>query len=125
MRQFLAMRQELAKVWQPQLLDQLAQAHAARFLWLERHFFLDSTADPEAAEQAAAMADRFNRVFLRTLRALQDLRRRTPAVILQNVGQVKIGGQEDGGRDGDGHAAGTRGACACRADWRSLVGDSG
>ncbi len=40
------------------------------------------------------MVDRFNRLFLRTLRALRDLRRYAPAVNIQNAGQVNIGGQQ-------------------------------
>ncbi len=48
----------------------------------------------EAIEQAAAMADRFNRLFLRTLRHLRDLRRYVPAVTIQNPAQVNIGGQQ-------------------------------
>jgi hypothetical protein len=50
--------------------------------------------DAEAVEQAAAKADRFNRMALRTLRALSDLRRYAPSVIVQNAGQVKIGQQQ-------------------------------
>jgi hypothetical protein len=41
-------------------------------------------------EQAAGMVDRFNRIFLRTLRALCDLRRHSPQVIVQNAGQVNV-----------------------------------
>jgi hypothetical protein len=48
----------------------------------------------EAIERAGAMADRFNKVFLRTLRALRDLRRYAPTVIVQNAGQVNVGGQQ-------------------------------
>ncbi len=40
------------------------------------------------------MADRFNRLFLRTLRALRDLRRYAPSVTVQHAGQVNIGGQQ-------------------------------
>ena len=40
------------------------------------------------------MGDRFNRLFLRTLRALRDLRRYAPSVTVQNVGQVNIGQQQ-------------------------------
>ncbi len=40
------------------------------------------------------MVDRFNRLFLRTLRALRDLRRYAPAVTIQNAGQVNIGAQQ-------------------------------
>ena len=45
-------------------------------------------------EQAAAMVDRFNRLLLRTLRALRDLRRYGPSVTVQNAAQVNIGGQQ-------------------------------
>ena len=50
--------------------------------------------DAEAIEQAMAMGDRFNRIFLRTLRALRDLRRYAPTVVVQNAGQVNVGGQQ-------------------------------
>jgi hypothetical protein len=50
--------------------------------------------DAQAVEQAARMIDRFNRIFLRTLRALQDTRRSTPALVVQNAGQVNVGAQQ-------------------------------
>jgi hypothetical protein len=51
--------------------------------------------EAEAIDQAAAMMDRFNRIFLRTLRALRDLRRYSPAtVVVQNAGQVNVGSQQ-------------------------------
>jgi hypothetical protein len=50
--------------------------------------------EAQAIEQAACMIDRFNKIFLRTLRALRDLRRYAPAVIVQNAGQVNVGGQQ-------------------------------
>jgi hypothetical protein len=68
--------------------------------------------------------DRFNRIFLRTLRALQDLRRRTPTVIVQNVGQVKIGEQQTSPRNGDAHSDGTPRPCTCPTDRGSLVTES-
>ncbi len=40
------------------------------------------------------MIDRFNRLYLRTLRALWDLRRYASAVTIQNAGQVNIGQQQ-------------------------------
>ena len=40
------------------------------------------------------MADRFHRIFLRTLRALRDLRRYAGPVIVQQAGQVNVGGQQ-------------------------------
>jgi hypothetical protein len=118
--QFLALREDLAQGWQPrtgmewQLIDVMAQAQTAMFSWLEQ---LSTRASIEvmqensnikrqgewnpprvsrhqAIEQAAGMADRFNKMFLRTLRALRDLRRYTPTVIVQNAGQVNVGGQQ-------------------------------
>jgi hypothetical protein len=50
--------------------------------------------DARAVEQAATMADRANRTFVRTLRALLDLRRVAPAVIVQNAGPVNLAGQQ-------------------------------
>ena len=39
-------------------------------------------------------AERFHRIFMRTLRALRDRRRYSPSVIVQNTGQVNVGGQQ-------------------------------
>lgn len=118
--QFLAIRAALIDEWQPRggleltLIDTLAQAHHAYLYWLAR---LHERAEGEgiredqklkqagywqpprieaaaALEQAATMADRFNRLFLRTLRALRDLRRYTPAVVVQHAGQVNVGSQQ-------------------------------
>jgi hypothetical protein len=51
--------------------------------------------DTQAIDQAAAMVDRFNRLFLRTLRASQDHRRcLPPQVVVQNAGQVNVGTQQ-------------------------------
>ena len=40
------------------------------------------------------MAGRCHRTFLRALRALRDLRRYTPSVLVQNAGQVNVGSQQ-------------------------------
>jgi hypothetical protein len=40
------------------------------------------------------MVDRFNKMFLRTLRALCNLRKVPLAVVVQNAGQVNVGGQQ-------------------------------
>ncbi len=40
------------------------------------------------------MVDRFNRLFLRTLRQLRDLRRYTPAIVINNPRQVNIANQQ-------------------------------
>jgi hypothetical protein len=97
---FLAIRAELTEGWQPrngverQLIDQMAQAQAGLFFWQER-LYDDAVVDlPDVAEQAGAMVDRFNRMFLRPLRALRDLRRYSTPVIVQNAGQVNVGGQQ-------------------------------
>ena len=45
-----------------------------------------------AIDQAAGMLDRFNRMFMRTLRQLRDLRRYT--VVIQSADQVNIGQQQ-------------------------------
>ena len=117
---FLALRQELADGWQPrngverQLVDTMAQAQTAAEFWLKqlmaraaREAAMEETVlrdqgkwEPpgvtgfQAVEQAGAMADRFNRIFLRTLRALRDLRRYAPPVIVQNAGQVNVASQQ-------------------------------
>lgn len=50
----------------------------------------------EMIESAMMMADRFNRLFLRTLRQMRDLRRYSLTVTINNPGQVNIteGGQQ-------------------------------
>jgi hypothetical protein len=117
--QFLMIRQGFINEWQPTgdveraLLEMLAQAFFSWQLWLERitmwvemeniqtgnrrgnrpeHTGLVTTF--EAIEQATTMADRFNRLFLRTLRALRDLRRYTPVVTINNPQQVNVGTQQ-------------------------------
>lgn len=117
---FLALRTELAQGWQPrngverQLVDTLVQAQAAMYHWQEvlmARAALDvfetsrevksqgkwtplRVTDAQAMEQAAGMVDRFNRIFLRTLRALRDLRRCGPTVVVQNAAQVNVGEQQ-------------------------------
>jgi hypothetical protein len=118
--QFFCLLQELAEGCQPrnglerQLLETMAQARTAMEYWqgvlvstaalaaAEEHATLNDKRRWEpprvpgfrAVEQAAQMVDRFNRIFLRTLRALQDLRRCPPSVVVQHAGQVNVGGQQ-------------------------------
>jgi hypothetical protein len=116
--QFFALCRELEDGWQPQngierqLLDTMAQAQSGFIYWLtvltkyttfpvsnadrkEGKWAPPRVSEAEAIDQAAAMMDRFNRVFLRTLRALRDLRRYAPAtVVVQNAGQVNVGSQQ-------------------------------
>ena len=92
------------------LVDTLAQAYTTQLRWLARLTILSNaeaqrqdreiehdgvwrppTVEAAAAiDQAAAMVDRFNRLFARTLRAFRDLRRYTPQVVVQNVGQLNL-----------------------------------
>ena len=51
--------------------------------------------EQQAVEHAVQMADRFNRIFMRTLRQLRDLRRYSP-VTINNPNQVNIA--SDGGK---------------------------
>jgi hypothetical protein len=48
----------------------------------------------DAMEQAAGMVDRFNRIFLRTLRTLRALRRQGGPVIFQAGGQMNVAHQQ-------------------------------
>jgi hypothetical protein len=118
--QFLALREELAAEWGPrngierQLIDTMAQAQAGYLCWLhtltirtelesvtsdkrhqeEARWGPPRQSDADAIDQAAAMMDRYNRIFLRTLRALCDMRRHGSPVIVQNGGQMNVAQQQ-------------------------------
>ncbi len=113
--QFLAIRAAFREEWQPQggiegtLIDMMAQTYTTYLTWMGRLVVDESIAAPkqdgywqpprltavQAMDQSAVMADRFHRIFLRTLRALRDLRRYIPAaVVVQNAGQVNVGSQQ-------------------------------
>ena len=91
----------------------LAQTYSSYMAWLKdltmyeeaqftRHdpahpdarFELPRVSRVEAIDQAVAMVDRFNRLHLRTLRQLRDLRRYGQQIIISNPGQVNIGQQQ-------------------------------
>jgi hypothetical protein len=97
--EFHAIRHELAEGWQPrnglerQLIDMLAQAQAGSYYWLGQSFAWADLACPQAAE-ALEMAARFNKMFMRTLRTLANLRKVPLAVVVQNAGQVNVGQQQ-------------------------------
>ena len=118
--QFLAIRQSMLEGWAPApgvetaLVDMLATAQHSYLFWLERlttectndaemeEADINNTgkwrpvriAEAESVERSAAMVDRWNRIFLRTLRALRDLRRYSSPVHIENAGQVNIGEQQ-------------------------------
>jgi hypothetical protein len=114
--EFLAIREEFRRALQPkngiegQLVDMLAENRMAILHWqqvltdrttslcikhpLEGAWATPTVSASEAVEQAAQMLDRFNRIFLRTLRALRDLRRYSVPVVIQNAGQVNVAHQQ-------------------------------
>jgi hypothetical protein len=118
--QFLAIRDAFVEEWRPRggielaLIDQMATAHSEYLGWLERlhaerrnravrTIMLERNVAPydpprvssaEAVEEAAAMAERFQRLFVRALRTLRDLRRYAPSVVVQNAGQVNVAHQQ-------------------------------
>ena len=64
--------------------------------WQEGYWFPPYVSEVAAIEHAVQMADRFNRIFMRMLRQLRDLRRYSP-VTINNPNQVNIatdGGQQ-------------------------------
>jgi hypothetical protein len=113
---FLQVREAFLVDWQPRggieasMVETLAMAHVAQLHWMARLTVLSTTEarreDREierrgawesptvgaaaAIDQAAAMVDRFNRLFSRTLRDLRDQRRHTPQVVVQHANQVNL-----------------------------------
>ena len=64
--------------------------------WTDGYWDRPYVSEQQAVEHAAQMADRFNRIFMRTLRQLRDFRRYSP-VTINNPSQVNIannGGQQ-------------------------------
>ena len=88
---FLVLRESFASEWKPvngiefSLVDQMTQAATAQSYWTERLTM-------RTMQEAMGMVDRWNRVFLRCLRQLRDLRRFN--VVIQNAGQVNVGQQQ-------------------------------
>ncbi len=64
--------------------------------WQDGYWFPTYVSEQQDIEHAVQMADRFNRIYMRTLRQLRDLRRYSP-VTINNPNQVNIaseGGQQ-------------------------------
>jgi hypothetical protein len=57
--------------------------------WEDGYWLRPYVTEVQAIEHAVQMADRFNRIFMRTLRQLRDLRRYSP-VTINNPNQVNI-----------------------------------
>jgi hypothetical protein len=116
---FLALRAELIESIHPRcaveahLIDQLAQWQTLLWLWQENLAACTALAaqvggtrasaanrrgppllsEVEATEQAARLVERCHRLYLRTLRALQDQRRAGP-VLVRHARQVNVAGQQ-------------------------------
>jgi len=110
---YLALLDELTEGWQPRngiertLIEQMAQSHFQFQTWQKRLNTLinaerrkpgkEEVYEPRvsrtaAIEQAMNMTDRFQRMFLRTQRALRDMRRYT--INVEHVGQLNVGEQQ-------------------------------
>jgi hypothetical protein len=53
-------------------------------------FRLPRVSEAQAMDQAAQMVDRFNRIYMRSLRALRDLRRHAPTLVVHNAAQINV-----------------------------------
>jgi hypothetical protein len=117
---FLAIRAAFREQWRPlggveeALVDQLAVCHSQFLFWTARltvqamneaesedrtieergHWSPPRVKVAEWIEHSAQMADRWHRMFQRTLRNLRDLRRYTPQVVVQRVEQLNVGQQQ-------------------------------
>ena len=104
---FLAIRQAFVEDWQPSggieltLIDQMSQAHSLYLHWIERANMQASLeassfdrqlsqagrwkprqiSAAESLDQSAQMAERWQKQFVRALRALRDLRRHVPPAV--------------------------------------------
>jgi hypothetical protein len=113
---YAVLREELAKEWQPRngiewaLIEQMTQMQTMYFHWLsvahgrvmriyrglakgEARYQAPRVSEQACQEFAADMAERYHKLFLRSLRALQNMRRYAP-VVVQNAGQVNVGAQQ-------------------------------
>jgi len=118
--QFLAIRDGFRETWPPQnaieaaLLDTAAHCFADYLEWSE-HYHRQASTEAEAQEaqlkrngawrpshvstsaaieQTATMAERAHTRFLRTLKALHELRRLAPTVYVGTAGQINVGTQQ-------------------------------
>jgi hypothetical protein len=117
---FHMIRHAFFEDWQPRggiesaMIEMMAQSFVLWNRWLnaatnielngfdtrredERLKYAPRPSDAEALNQALAMADRFNRMFMRTLRQMRDLRRYSAPVVINNPQQVNVaaeGGQQ-------------------------------
>jgi hypothetical protein len=113
---FLAVREALTgdapsqSAIEQMLIDQAAQTHTLLLSWQEE--LMGGTAlanrgsrddkhkeqirldDAKAIEQAMAMLERLQAMCLRSVKALQDMQREWPRVVVRRAGQVNVGQQQ-------------------------------
>lgn len=118
--QFLSLREAFRADWQPRggiedsMIDTMVQAYTQYEFWLRmlsersqagaiqqgkqiKKYGRWSPFEQDAAdaiEQAGQMAERFHRMYLRTIRAMRDYRRYNGPVVVQSAAQVNVGGQQ-------------------------------
>lgn len=113
---FLAVRGELTETWQPRnaveqhLVDQLAQWQVLLWRWQEalstwtthatlapqqakkgKRYETMRLSESEALEGAARKVEQLHRLYLRTLKALQDQRRQRPPVAVRHAEKTNSG----------------------------------
>lgn len=76
------------------------QREAKTESWKYGHWNIPYVREQEAVEHAAAMADRWQRMYFRAVRQLRDWRRYSPQVTINNPQQVNIGEQVNVASDG-------------------------
>jgi hypothetical protein len=78
----------------PLLAAPLDSAHGGSVVIIIRQLKPPRVTTFQAVEQAASMVDRFDRMFMRALRQLRDLRRYMPTVLVQHAEQVNVSEQQ-------------------------------
>jgi hypothetical protein len=76
------------------------QREAKTDSWKDGHWDIPYVREQAAVEHAAAMADRWQRMYFRAVRQLRDWRRYSPQVTINNPQQVNIGEQVNVASDG-------------------------
>jgi hypothetical protein len=113
---FLTLRDHLISEWEPrpgselQIIDMMAQTLTLHGMWLSRHsgqsilgfersresgqMLPPRVHEADALEQSAMMVERYQKMYLRLVRTLKELRKGSPPVVVQNAEQVNVGQQQ-------------------------------
>jgi hypothetical protein len=106
----------LIEEWEPlpgsemQIIDMMAQTLSLHERWVTRHsshlmlgfsphsetgrMLPPRVCEAEALEQSAAMVERFQKMYIRLVRTLRDLKKGSNPVVVQNAEQVNVGQQQ-------------------------------